>query len=173
MPAALQPHQEGCALCMGPAQQAAFDTLKAAFTSISVLAIWSPTCPTRIKVNALGFATREVISQKCNDLNSLWHSIAFQSAFFKEAERNYEIWDREMLAITEALKDWHQFLARLDNPFEIWTDHRNLEFWRTTQHLMRRQAQWALLLADYNFVLVHKPGKENGIANPLSCPSHF
>jgi hypothetical protein len=78
-----------------------------------------------------------------------------------------------MLTITEALKDWRQFLAGLDNPFEIWTDHRNLEFWRTMQHLMRRQARWALLLANYNFVLVHKPGKENGIADPLSCPSRF
>jgi hypothetical protein len=46
-----------------------------------------------------------------------------------------------MLAITEALKDWRQFLAELDDPFEIWTDHRNLEFWRTTQHLTRRQAR--------------------------------
>jgi hypothetical protein len=78
-----------------------------------------------------------------------------------------------MLAITEALKDWCQFLARLDDPFEIWTNHRNLEFWRTTQHLTRRQARWALLLADYNFVLVHKPGKKNGIADSLSCPSRF
>jgi hypothetical protein len=41
------------------------------------------------------------------------------------------------------------------------------------QHLTRRQACWALLLADYNFVLVHKPGKENGIANPLSRPLRF
>jgi hypothetical protein len=111
--------------------------------------------------------------QKCNDLDSLWHLIVFQSASFKEAERNYKIWDCEMLAITGALKDWRQFLAGLDNPFEIWTDHRNLEFWRTTQHLTRCQACWALLLADYNFVLVHKPGKENGIANPLSRLSRF
>jgi hypothetical protein len=78
-----------------------------------------------------------------------------------------------MLAITEALKDWRQFLAGLDDPFKIWTDHCNLEFWCTTQHLTRRQARWALLLADYNFVLVHKPGKENGIADPLSRPSRF
>jgi transposase InsO family protein len=78
-----------------------------------------------------------------------------------------------MLAITEALKDWHQFLAGLDDPFKIWTDHRNLEFWRTTQHLTCCQARWALLLADYNFVLVHKPGKENSIADPLSRLSRF
>jgi hypothetical protein len=157
----------------GPTQQVAFKTLKAAFTSKPVLAIWSPNCPTRIKVDASGYATGGVISQKCDNLNSLWHPIAFRSAFFKEAERNYEIWDREMLAITKALKDWCQFLAGLNDPFEIWTNHRNLEFWHTTQHLMRRQARWALLLADYNFVLVHEPGKENSIANSLSCPLRF
>jgi hypothetical protein len=78
-----------------------------------------------------------------------------------------------MLAITEALKDWHQFLAGLDDPFEIWTDHHNLEFWRTMQHLTYCQAYWALLLADYNFVLVHKPGKENSIAHPFSRPTCF
>jgi hypothetical protein len=41
------------------------------------------------------------------------------------------------------------------------------------QYLMCCQARWALLLADYNFVLVHKPGKENGIADPLSRPMCF
>jgi hypothetical protein len=153
--------------------QATFDTLKAAFISTSVLAIWSPTHPTRIEVDASEFATGGVILQKCDDLDSLWHPIAFQSAFFKEAEHNYEIWDCEMLAITKALKNWRQFLAGLDNPFEIWTNHRNLEFWCTMQHLMHHQARWALLLADYNFVLVHKPGKENGIADPLSRPLRF
>jgi hypothetical protein len=75
----------------GPAQQAAFDTLKAAFTSISILAIWSPNRPTRIEVDASGFATGGVILQKCDDLDFLWHPIAFQSAFFKEAKRNYKI----------------------------------------------------------------------------------
>lgn len=129
--------------------------------------------PTRIEGDALGYTTGGVISQKCDDIDNLWHPIAFRSASFTETERNYEIYDREMLAITEALKDWRQFLGGLDDPFEIWTDHRNLEFWRTTQHLTRRQARWALLLADFNFVLVHKPGKDNGIADPLSRPARF
>jgi hypothetical protein len=157
----------------GPAQQATFEILKAAFMTKPVLAIWSPNRPTRIEVDASGYATGRVISQKCDNLDSLWHPIAFRSASFKEAKRNYEIWDCEMLAITKAFKNWRQFLAGLDNPFKIWTNHRNLEFWCTMQHLTRRQARWALLLANYNFVLIHKPGKENGIADPLSHPSRF
>jgi hypothetical protein len=93
--------------------------LKAAFTFKPVLAIWSPNYPTRIKVDALGYATGGVILQKCNNIDSLWHPITFQSASFKEAKCNYKIWNCEMLAITEALKDWCQFLARLDDSFEI------------------------------------------------------
>jgi hypothetical protein len=89
----------------GPTQQAAFEMLKAAFTSKPVLAIWSPTRPTRIEVDASEYATDGVILQKCNNLDSLWHPIAFRSTSFKEAERNYKIWNCEMLAITKALKD--------------------------------------------------------------------
>jgi hypothetical protein len=78
-----------------------------------------------------------------------------------------------MLTITKALKDWHQFLAKIDNSFEIWTGHHNLEFWCIMQHLTHCQARWAILLANFNFMLVHKPGKENGIADLLSCPACF
>jgi hypothetical protein len=88
-----------------------------------------------------------------------------------EAECNYEIYDREMLAITEALKDWCMYLEGLPRPFEIITDHCNLEFWRTAQNLTRHQACWALLLANYDFVLIHKPGVENGASDGLSCQS--
>ena len=76
--------------------------------------------------------------------DSLWHPIAFQSSSMQPAERNYEIYDREMLGIIEALKDWRSFLEGLPNTFEIVTDHSNLTFWRTAQDLSRRQAPWAL-----------------------------
>jgi hypothetical protein len=88
-----------------------------------------------------------------------------------EAKCNYKIYNCEMLAITETLKDWHMYLEGLPQPFEI-TDHWNLEFWCTAQNLMRHQACWALLLANYNFVLIYKPGVENGASDGLSCQSH-
>jgi hypothetical protein len=55
-----------------------------------------------------------------------------------KAKRNYEIYDRKMLAITEALKDWRMYLKGLPQPFEIITDHHNLEFWCTAQNHMHR-----------------------------------
>ena len=48
------------------------------------------------------------------------------------------------------------------------TDHQNLEYWRTAQHLSRRQARWALYLANFDFHMVHKPGTVNTRVDPLS-----
>ena len=152
----------------GPAQQQAFDKLKDAFITQPVLAMWDPESPTRIEVDASGFATGGVIEQKKDD--GLWHPIAYRSASMTPAERNYEIYDREMLGVCEALKDWRYYLEGLPEPFEIATDHQNLVYWRTAQHLTRRQARWALLLGEFHFVMVHKPGLSNH-ADPLTRQS--
>jgi hypothetical protein len=77
-----------------------------------------------------------------------------------------------MLAITEALKDWRMYLEGLFQPFKIVTDYCNLEFWHTAQNLTHRQACWALLLADYDFILIYKPKVENGASDELSRQSH-
>ena len=52
--------------------------------------------------------------------------------------------------------------------FEIWTDHKNLQYFMTSQKLNRRQARWALYLLQFNFTLKHVPGKSMGKANRLS-----
>jgi hypothetical protein len=150
----------------GTPQQDAFDTLRRAFTSAPILTLWDPTLPTRIEVDASGFATGGALLQKHAD--GLWHPVAFRSASMQPAERNYEIYDREMLAIIEALKDWRHFLEGLPNPFEIVTDHANLAYWRSAQDLSRRQARWALYLSRFEFSLSHRPGKANTQADPLS-----
>ena len=85
-----------------------------------------------------GFATGGALMQKQED--GQWHPVAFRSASMQPAERNYQIYNREMLAIIEALKDWRSFLEGSPEPFEIITDHSNLEFWCTAQDLSQRQA---------------------------------
>jgi hypothetical protein len=89
-----------------------------------------------------------------------------------EAKCNYKIYDCEMLAITEALKDWHMYFEGLSQPFKIITNHCNLEFWCTAQNLTHCQARWALLLADYDFILIYKPEVENSASDKLSHQSH-
>jgi len=84
------------------------------------------------------------------------------------AERNYEIYDKELLAIVEALTKWRQYLLDAKEPFEVWMDHENLKYFREPHKLNRRQTQWYLKLQDYNFTLKHIPGKTNTKVDILS-----
>ena len=64
-----------------------------------------------------------------------WKPIAFLSRMMQPAERNYEIYDKKLLAIVEALTKWRQYLLDTIEPFEIWTDHKNLKYFRESHKL--------------------------------------
>ena len=83
-----------------------------------------------------------------------WHPVAFLSKSLSLVERNYEI-NKEMLAIVRALEEWRHFLEGTEHQFEIWTDHKNLEYFMMAKKLNRRQARWSLLLARFDFLLHH------------------
>ena len=61
--------------------------------------------------------------------------MAFFSKFLSPVEQNYEIYDEEMLAIIQALKEWLHFLKDTPNSMEIWTDHQNLKYFMTVKKL--------------------------------------
>jgi len=83
-------------------------------------------------------------------------------------ERNYEIHDKEMLAIIRGLENWRYLLEGMQFKFEIWTDHKNLEYFMKVQKLNQRQAQWASYLSRFNFTLKHIPGTRIGKVDGLS-----
>jgi hypothetical protein len=107
-------------------QRQAFQALKDTFSQKPILAVWEPSQLTHLEVNASGYATGGVLLQKLED--DLWHPIAFRSQSMVEAEQNYEIYDKEMLAIILALEDWQHYLEGLPQTFDIISDHRNLEY---------------------------------------------
>jgi len=84
-----------------------------------------------------------------------------------ETKRNYEIYDQELLAIMEGLKQWRQYLIESDQ-FEIWTDHKNLGCFKKLQKLNHCQARWITELQEYDFQLIHKPGNSQKKVNALS-----
>ena len=83
-------------------------------------------------------------------------------------ERNYKIHDKEMLAIIRALEEWRHFLEGVTHLVEIWTDHKNLEYFMTAKKLNRRQARWSLYLARFDFLLHHHPRHAMGKPDALS-----
>ena len=99
--------------------------------------------------------------------------MAFYSKFLSLVEWNYEIHDKEMLAIIYALEEWRYFLEGARHPVEIWTDHKNLEYFMMAKKLNRHQARWSLYLACFNFKLIHHPGRSMGKPDALSWrPDH-
>ena len=150
----------------------AFQALKHNFASKPILTMWDPNRPTRLEVDASGFATGGILLQRLDD--DLWHPVAYRSQSMIDAKRNYEVYDKEMLAIVRTLKDWQHYLEGLPQPFDIITDHCNLQYWRTAQNLTRCQAHWSLYLNRFDFRLTHKPGATNTQADPLSrIPTHL
>jgi len=107
----------------------------------------------RVKANASNYATGGVLSMKC--LDNLWRPVAFISKFLSDTERNYEIHDKGMLVVIRYLEAWRHFLEGMTVKFEIWTDHKNLEYFMKAQKLNQRQARWALYLSRFNFMLKH------------------
>ena len=97
-----------------------------------------------------------------------WHLVAYFSKSVSETERNYEIHDKEMLVIIRALEEWRHFLEGAPLKFEIWTNHRNLEYFMSAKKLNRRQARWSLTLARFDFLMHHRPGKTMGKSDALS-----
>jgi len=100
--------------------------------------------------------------------DELWRLVAFISKSLSDTERNYKIHNKEMLAVVRCLEAWRHFLEGTTTRFEIWTDHKNLEYFMKVQKLNRRQARWALYLSRFNFILKHVPGSKMGKADSLS-----
>jgi transposase InsO family protein len=85
-----------------------------------------------------------------------------------KAEINYEIHDKEMLAIVSAFKEWRRYLEGAEHMVTVFTDHKNLEYFTTSKVLNRRQARWAQELAGYDFKIIYRPGTSNGKSDALS-----
>jgi len=96
-----------------------------------------------------------------------WHPVAFYSKSLSSVEQNYKIHNKEMLAIIHALEEWRHFLEGTTHLVEIWTDHKNLEYFMTAKKLNCHQARWSLHLARFDFLLHHYPGCAMGKLDAL------
>lgn len=115
--------------------------------------------PFFLEVDASQFATGAVLSQK--DDQGWLRPVGSMSHSFNQAEWNYNIHDQELLAIIHGLHAWRHILLSTPYIITIYTDHKNLTFYRSAHQIMRRVVWYLEELADYYFTLVHKPGTLN------------
>ena len=143
----------------------AFRHLKRIFLTEPTLAQFDYDKPTRVETDSSGWCVGGILLQPNSD--GLFTPCAFFSKKLAPAECNYEIYDKEMLAIIRCLEEWESELRGVQE-FEILSDHKNLEYFMTVRKLTERQVRWSLILSRYNFRIRHIDGKNNVLADALS-----
>jgi len=154
-----------------PEAEEAFQELKRRFTTAPILAHFDATKPVIIESDASDFALGAILSQR--DAENRLHPVVFHSRKFTPAEINYEIHDKELLAIVDAFKHWRRYCEGAINQVEVFSDHQNLEYFTTTKIVNRRQARWAQELAGIDFKIYYRPGTQNGKPDALSRRSEY
>jgi hypothetical protein len=136
----------------------AFETLKKAFTTAPILTHPDFQKPFFLETDASDFALGVILSQP--DKDECLHPVAFHSRKFTATEINYEIHNKELLAIIDSFQEWRHFLEGAQHLVTIYTDHKNLEYFMSTKVLNRRQARWSISLSRFNFVITYCPGSK-------------
>lgn len=147
--------------------EGAFLELKQRFTSAPVLIQLNPDLQFIVEVDASETGVGAVLSQRSPSDQKL-HPCAYFSRKLSPAERNYDVGNRELLAVKLALEEWHHWLEGSVHPFVVWSDHKNLAYIQTARRLNSRQARWALFFDRFNFTLTYRPGSKNVKPDALS-----
>ena len=105
-----------------------------------------------LKTDSSDYINSGVLSQKDDD--SVLHSVTFYSKNLLPAECNYEIYNKELLAIIHCFKHWRSELEFSDVPIKVFTDHKSLQHFMTTKKLTQHQVQWAEKLSEFNFIII-------------------
>ena len=155
----------------GPQAEKAFQDLKTAFTTAPILVHPDFAKAFYLETDASDFALGAVLSQM--GVDEKLHPVAFYSRKFSAAEINYEIHDKELLAIVDSFQEWRHFLEGAAHPVTVYTDHKNLEYFMTARVLNRRQARWNMSLSRFDFVITYRPGKQQGLSDALSRRSYL
>jgi hypothetical protein len=150
----------------GMKEQDTFDTLKTRVTSEPILVQPDLTKQFILEVDASGYAVGAVLLQKKAD--GRLHPIEYFSSTLNEAERNYDIYDLELLVIIKVLEHWKTYLGGSLHKIKIFSDHMNLQYWRQPQKISRRIAREVLTLSEYDVEIHHVKGRNNGRPDALS-----
>jgi hypothetical protein len=150
-------------------QEQAFHQLKLACQKAPVLRMFDPKKPLILETDASDYAIGACATQEHDGKR---HPIAYYSRKMSPAEQNYDIHDKELLAIVSALQHWRIYCEGAPK-LTIYTDHKNLLYFTTTKVLNGRQTRWSELLGQYKFEIKYTPGKDNARADALSRRSDY
>lgn len=148
----------------GEEQQRAFVELKAALCSPPVLLVPDQSKPFVLNCDACKYAIGGTLQQ---DQGQGLQPVAYFSAKMSDAERNYDVREKEFMALLKACLHWRHYLHGM-HPFTLLSDHDSLKYHKSMPNLSGRLARWIEKMAEFDYVLKHIPGKDNIPADALS-----
>lgn len=151
--------KKGCPFEVGEKERQAFNSVKQLLTSPPILAYPNPDKPYELISDASISGCGALLVQE-------GRPVAYYSAMFSSAERNYTTGEQEMLGLIKALKEWRCYLEGC-SALTLITDHNPLTFFSKKPTLSRRQARWSEVLSRFHFTIKYRPGATNP-ADPLS-----
>lgn len=155
--------KEGAEYNWGTEQEEAFNTLKNILTSQSVLQYPDFSKEFVLTTDASTEALGAILSQ--GEIGKD-RPIAYASRTLNKAERNYSTSKQELLAIVWAVKQFRPYLW--GKHFNIVTDHRPLKWFISLKDPGSRLTRWTIKLSEYDFEVIHRPGKNNQNTDALS-----
>jgi transposase InsO family protein len=120
----------------------------------------------KLYCDASDYAIGSMLAQEDDD--GVIRPLEFFSRKLDSAELNYSTYDKELLAIIDSLKNWRHYLVHSEKEILIFSDHNNLQYFRSSQLLKPRHARWAEFLAQFSYKILHISGKDNVVADVLS-----
>ncbi|KAL0188064.1 hypothetical protein M9458_015163, partial [Cirrhinus mrigala] len=133
-----------------PAASEAFQNLKELFASAPILRHPDPELEFTVEVDASNTGIGAILSQRHGNPPKLY-PCAFYSQKLTSAEQNYDVANRELLAMKVAFEEWRHWLEGAKLPFIVLMDHRNLEYLKAVKRLNPRQARWSLFFTCFDF----------------------
>ena len=143
--------------------QNSFDKLKNALLSAPILSYPDPVKKFVLTCDASDIAIGYYLSQMSTDNQE--HVIAYGGKALTKEEKNYTTSEKELLAVLKGVEAYRPYLVGRN--FTVYTDHRALVWLKSAKHTGRLE-RWALKLQEYDFDIIHRPGKNNFVADALS-----
>ncbi|KAH9753570.1 hypothetical protein KPL71_015115 [Citrus sinensis] len=143
----------------GVKEESSFTLLKEKLSIALVLALPNFDKLFEVECDASGKGIEVVLSQE-------GRPIEYMSDKLNEAWQKWSTYDQEFYAILRALKTWEHYLIQKE--FVLYNDHQALKYFNSQQNLSKMHARWVSYMQKFTFVLKHKSGQQNKVADALS-----
>ena len=155
--------QKNAIFVWNPEQQEAYEELKKKILTKPIVGYPDFQLPFRLYTDASNLGLGAVLAQIQDGRERI---ICCASRTLTKSEVNYSTTKKECLAVVWGIKNFRNYL--ISSKFQVYTDHYSLQWLRSMKSESALLHRWASQLEDYQFDILHRPGKSQGHVDGLS-----